>query len=138
MANAKPTTRPKTVAKSTNKPEAKPLANAKGPARVVAAPPPAKADGPAKAPKAVDAKQVDAGKAKKPKLVRDSFTMPKAEYDIIDALKRRSALAGYPAKKSEILRAGLKALADMTAPAFQEALDAVPRIKTGRRPKDQR
>ena len=71
-------------------------------------------------------------KAGKPKLVRDSFTIPKAEYTVLDALKRRSGQLDRQAKKSELLRAGIKALAAMGDAAFLEALQAVPAIKTGR------
>lgn len=71
-------------------------------------------------------------KPRKTKLVRDSFTIPKAEYAVIDALKERAAKAGRPAKKSELLRAGVKALAVMGDAAFLAALGAVPAIKTGR------
>ena len=71
-------------------------------------------------------------KPRKPKLVRDSFTIPKAEYAAIDALKQRAAQAGHTAKKSELLRAGLMALGAMKGPAFLAALQAVPAIKTGR------
>jgi hypothetical protein len=39
-------------------------------------------------------------KAKKPKLVRDSFTMPKPEYVLIDELKQSAAKLGHPVKKS--------------------------------------
>jgi hypothetical protein len=73
-----------------------------------------------------------AKKPKKPKLVRDSFTIPKAEYTVLEALKRRAAQAGAPAKKSEVLRAGLMALAAMEDGAFIAALGAVPVLKTGR------
>jgi hypothetical protein len=71
-------------------------------------------------------------KTKKPKLVRDSFTIPKSEYTVIDDLKQRAAKAGRPAKKSEVLRAGVKALAAMSDVAFLAALGAVPAVKTGR------
>lgn len=73
-----------------------------------------------------------AAKQKKPKLVRDSFTIPKAEYVVLDELKQRAAKSGQPAKKSELLRAGIKALAAMDAAAFSAALTNVPAIKTGR------
>ena len=69
---------------------------------------------------------------KKPKLVRDSFTIPKPEYLVIDALKERATKLGQAAKKSEVLRAGIKALAAMDDTAFAAALAAVPTIKTGR------
>ena len=71
-------------------------------------------------------------KAKKPKLVRDSFTFPKDEYVAIEALKLRAAQLSHPAKKSEVLRAGLKALVNMSDTALRSALQAVPAIKTGR------
>lgn len=71
-------------------------------------------------------------KAKKPKLVRDSFTIPKVEYTILDELKQRAGKLEVPAKKSELLRAGIKALAAMSDAGFLAALKAVPAIKTGR------
>lgn len=71
-------------------------------------------------------------KVKKPKLVRDSFTIPKTEYNVLDELKQRAGRLANPAKKSELLRAGIKALAAMSDVAFLAAVQAVPAIKTGR------
>ena len=71
-------------------------------------------------------------KPKKPKLVRDSFTIPKDEYAGIDTLKERSVALGRPAKKSELLRAGLMALLALSPNALHAALEVVPTIKTGR------
>lgn len=71
-------------------------------------------------------------KLKKPKLVRDSFTIPKAEYTVLDDLKQRATKLASVVKKSELIRAGIKALAAMSDAAFQAALKAVPAIKTGR------
>ena len=85
---------------------------------------------PAPAPKVEKAAKTE--KAKKPKLVRDSFTIPKAEYVVLDDLKQRAARLAHPVKKSELLRAGIKALAAMSDPAFLKAMDNVPAIKTGR------
>ena len=68
----------------------------------------------------------------KPKLVRDSFTMPKPEYAVIEQLKRRASVLERPAKKSELLRAGIKALNALSDEALLAALQAVPTIKTGR------
>ena len=82
--------------------------------------------------KAKDKDKDKAEKDRKPKLVRDSFTIPKAEYAVLEALKQRAAQAGAPAKKSEVLRAGIKALASLTDDAFLAALAAVPSLKTGR------
>jgi len=77
-------------------------------------------------------KPVKVEKAKKPKMIRDSFTIPKTEYVVIDALKERAGKLSRAAKKSELLRAGVKALAAMSDAAFLAALAAVPTIKTGR------
>ena len=71
-------------------------------------------------------------KSKKPKLVRDSFTIPKPEYLVMETLKERAGKLSRAIKKSELLRAGIKALAAMNDAQFLAALQAVPTIKTGR------
>ncbi len=73
-----------------------------------------------------------ASKAKKPKMVRDSFTIPKPEYDVLDVLKLRAAKLGNPVKKTELIRAGVKAIAALLDAALKQALLAVPSLKTGR------
>ncbi|MDA8521228.1 hypothetical protein M5C95_10710 [Acidovorax sp. NCPPB 4044] len=71
-------------------------------------------------------------KPKKAKLVRDSFTIPKEEYAAIEVLKQRLTQQGTPAKKSELLRAGLVLLAGLSEGALAKAMQAIPSIKTGR------
>jgi len=66
------------------------------------------------------------------KLVRDSFTIPRDEYGVVDQLKLRLAKLGRITKKSELLRAGLKLLAALPDDGLTQALAAVPSIKTGR------
>jgi hypothetical protein len=78
------------------------------------------------------AKAVKPVKPKKIKMVRDSLSMPKDEYAVLDTLKLRAAKLGAPIKKTELLRAGIKALAAMSDTAFTAALKAVPNLKTGR------
>lgn len=85
---------------------------------------------PTKTAKAV--KGAKAEKTKKPKLVRDSFTIPKEEYAALSALKQRCEQLGQPSKKSELLRAGILALAGMADKALLNAVRAVPALKTGR------
>ena len=46
-------------------------------------------------------------KAKKAKLVRDSFTMPETEYAVLSYVKKACLNAGIEAKKSQLLRVGL-------------------------------
>jgi hypothetical protein len=70
--------------------------------------------------------------AVKPKLVRDSFTMPKDEYLVISELKVRLTNLKQPAKKSELLRAGIKSLAAMSDAVLKKSLLGVPAVKTGR------
>ncbi len=102
---------------------------------VVAKPKVARAPAPASAAKpAVNSAGTPAPAAPKPKnkLVRDSFTIPKAEYALLEALKVRAANLTRPVKKSELLRAGIGALNGMSDKAFLAAVNAVPSLKTGR------
>jgi hypothetical protein len=85
---------------------------------------PAKAPGPA-----------PADEPKKVKLVRDSFTLPKVEYGVIAILKTRAARLARPAKKSEIVRAGLKALISMSDADFLACLSSLPPAKPKPAPK---
>ena len=73
----------------------------------------------------------DAAKPKQ-KLVRDSFTIPKLEYAVLDALKLRAARLMRPTKKSEVLRAGIAALQAMSDEDFLAVVNGVPSLKTGR------
>ena len=132
-ASASAVPAPATAASKTKKtavPETKTAAKApaKKPVKRPAASAPAKAKPTAASP-ALPAKEV---RAKKPKLVRDSFTIPKNEYAVIEALKQRANALAQPVKKSELLRAGLKLLAGLSDAALRSALQAVPSIKTGR------
>ena len=71
-------------------------------------------------------------KEPKVKIVRDSFTMPQSEYQKIAEIKEICLEAGLPVKKSEVLRAGLKALAKLNAVQLKHALTGLEKIKTGR------
>ena len=66
------------------------------------------------------------------KLVRDSFTMPQADFDLVSQLKTRTLDFKRPTKKSELLRAGLRALSQLDDMALQAALEALTPLKTGR------
>lgn len=82
----------------------------------------------------MSSKARESDKAKKVKLVRDSFCMPKDEYAAIDALKTRALGLSLAVKKSELLRAGLMALGSMSDTALKQVLASVPTLKTGRPP----
>ncbi|MDQ3713884.1 MAG: hypothetical protein M3388_16925 [Acidobacteriota bacterium] len=85
-----------------------------------------------------DKKEISSGETEtrpqqeKIKVVRDSFTMPQTDYELITALKKRSLESGIQTTKSEILRAGLLALNQMTNVEFISKIETVEKIKTGR------
>ncbi len=111
----------------------KAAAPASQPAKARKAARPAPAAKPAPAPKPAAAAPAAAKETKvKAKLVRDSFTMPQADFALIGTLKERAIGFKRPAKKSELLRAGLQALAGLNDTALKAALDALAPLKTGR------
>jgi len=99
---------------------------------------------PARTPKADKAVRAAADsadtKADKPrkrvKPVRDSFTMPADDFGLIATLKVRALAHRREAKKSELLRAGLHALAALEGAELVVALDRLAPVKTGRPKKD--
>jgi len=78
------------------------------------------------------AKGVAKEKLPKAKLIRDGFTIPESEFRVLSDLKMRAIGLKRPAKKSEVVRAGIMALSKMTDRSFLLALAAVPPLKTGR------
>ena len=66
------------------------------------------------------------------KLVRDSFTMPQADFELIDMLKQRALDFRHSVKKSELLRAGLQVLAALPHAELQAALERITALKPGR------
>ena len=73
-----------------------------------------------------------AKKEHKAKVVRDSFTMPQDEYQKIAEIKAACLKAKLHVKKSEVLRAGLKLLAELDATRLTLVLKSLEKIKTGR------
>lgn len=73
---------------------------------------------------------------KKEKVVRDSFTMPKSDYERIASLKQKCLDAGVAVKKSELLRAGLILLDALPGKRLVAAVSTVETVKTGRPAKD--
>jgi hypothetical protein len=77
-------------------------------------------------------KKPTATQEEKVKVVRDSFTMPQPDYDLIGVLKQRSVKAGFEITKSEIIRAGLQTLSQMSENDFLDRLTQIEKVKTGR------
>lgn len=63
---------------------------------------------------------------KKPKLVHDSYSLPKDEAAALGVLKRRVAALGLPVKKNHLLRAGLLTLSQLGDATLLDALRALP------------
>jgi outer membrane biosynthesis protein TonB len=74
-------------------------------------------------------------KPKKPakvKVIRDSFTMPEADFAIIDRIKLRAIEWKQPVKKSEVLRAALYALGALPDAQVKKLLSGLSPVKKGR------
>ncbi|HEX5374193.1 MAG TPA: hypothetical protein VFW84_15815, partial [Aquabacterium sp.] len=68
----------------------------------------------------------------KVKIVRDSFTMPEADFALIDRIKLRAIEWKHPVKKSEVLRAALQALNALPDARVKALLSGLADIKKGR------
>ena len=71
-------------------------------------------------------------KGKKAKLVRDSFTMPEIEYQVLSEVKKAFLKAGVAVKKSELLRAGVALIKDMDMKKLNSVIAALSPLKAGR------
>lgn len=69
---------------------------------------------------------------KKPKLVRDSFTLPENDYVLFAAMKARCLARGVEVKKSELLRAALRQLSGLDDAMLVAVMSQIEKIKTGR------
>lgn len=69
---------------------------------------------------------------KKDKLIRDSFTLPREDFELIALLKDRALDFKRPTKKSELLRAGLQTLASLDQARLRASLEALRPLKAGR------
>jgi hypothetical protein len=54
--------------------------------------------------------------------VRDKFSMPEADYALIDKLKLSAKRSGIKARKGDLLRLGLRALDDLSSTELQDRL----------------
>ena len=111
--------------------QAVPQPKAKAKVKEAAAP----ATAPVAVPPATPAAPEGAGKKTpkpRPVLVRDSFTMPEADFALIAKLKTTALRGQRAAKKSELLRAGLQLLASLDTESLVVALNRLDAVKTGR------
>lgn len=71
-------------------------------------------------------------KIEKIKVIRDTFSLPETDYKLLNECKTRGLAAQYAINKSEIVRAGLILLSNLSNDEFVNAIKLVKKIKTGR------
>ncbi|TAG26221.1 MAG: hypothetical protein EAZ37_10010 [Burkholderiales bacterium] len=134
---------PNSVAAKKSTQLAKTVSNSKSPIKAIASlakparqPKATKKAVPAKqAPIKADAKKskpVKTEAIKKPKLIRDSFTLPQADHDLIKQCKKTALAGGRETKKSEVLRAAIQSFAALNAAQQLAAYSRLQSIALGR------
>ncbi|CAN5385203.1 hypothetical protein BH11PSE11_BH11PSE11_11750 [soil metagenome] len=143
---AKSASKPKLAVKAATLPKARPAATAKPavkPAVTVAKPSgggaaagamPAKIASKPKLP--AQTKPAPRDKVKKSKLVRDSFTMPESEYQVLGDVKKACLKQGIAVKKSELLRVGIALIRGLDPASLKKALAELAPLKAGRPKKE--
>lgn len=70
--------------------------------------------------------------SKKERVIRDSFTLPSRDYELITAVRQRCLNSAVNVNKSEVIRAGLHALMEMREEDLLDLVNNLEKIKTGR------
>jgi hypothetical protein len=68
----------------------------------------------------------------KSKVVRDSFTLPAQDYDLIAVIRGRCLASAVSVNKGEVVRAGLHALQQMSDTELLQIVEGLEKVKTGR------
>ncbi len=71
-------------------------------------------------------------KPKKDKLIRDSFTIPESEYNVLADIKKSCLNAAVDVKKSQLIRIAIAQLSSMSVPKLSAALKSLAVVQTGR------
>ena len=69
---------------------------------------------------------------KKERVIRDSFTLPFGDYELIAAIRQRCLNSATSINKSEVIRAGLHALMEMSEENLLNLVNNLEKVKTGR------
>lgn len=70
--------------------------------------------------------------APKPKAIRDTYTMPPSDFQLIGEIRQRLMRLGIEANKSEVVRGGLRTLAAMSDDELALVIESVERLRRGR------
>lgn len=74
-------------------------------------------------------------KNKPEKVVRDTFTMPPHDYQRIAEIQKEGLQSAIQVNKSEVIRAGLIVLQELSSQKRLQVLESVEKIKPGRPPR---
>jgi len=81
---------------------------------------------------AVRGKSLGVVKKAPPKVIRDTFSIPESDHLLLNKCKHRGIEFKCVVNKSEVVRAGLILLSNLSDEEFIKALKLVKKIKTGR------
>jgi hypothetical protein len=87
---------------------------------------------PATKSRVVKAEKKTEPKLKKIKQVRDSFTMPETEYEVLGQVKKACLKAGFEIKKSDLLRIGVSLIKNLETGKLKTLLAGLTPLKVGR------
>jgi hypothetical protein len=135
VSSKAPTSKAKPTAKSATKSVAKPTVKSKAKTMPRPAARPIQPATPAKpvvATSAVAPEKQSPKNAAKQKLVRDSFTLPESDHDLIKQCKKVAIAAGRETKKSEVIRAAIRAFSSLPSTAQLAAYASLQSIAVGR------
>ncbi len=68
----------------------------------------------------------------KQKVIRDSFTLPLRDYELIATIRQRCLKLAVNATKSEVIRAGLHIQMSLSDEELIQVMDRLEKVKTGR------
>lgn len=66
------------------------------------------------------------------KVIRDTFTLPEKDYQLIDLIRERALKSSLVLSKSEVIRVGLLALKDMSQGGLIDVVKSLTKVKSGR------
>lgn len=66
------------------------------------------------------------------KVIRDSFTLPSGDYELITTIRQRCLKSAVNVTKSEVIRAGLQILQSLSDEELVQVLNSLEKVKTGR------
>ena len=69
---------------------------------------------------------------KQKKVIRDSFTLPGGDYELIATIRQRCLKLAVNATKSEVIRAGLHILESLSDEELIQVMERLEKVKTGR------